>query len=272
MIPISLYVITYNEEQRLGLALAAARPLVDEIVVVDCGSADGTREVALKYGARFIHNDWVSFGDQVRVAEGYCSNDWVLRLDADEEIGPELASEIAEVKKNPDCDGYRLRIGDVYPGVPEPVRWARHYRLIRLYDRTKMRMMGVLDRDDVDFVVPRPRVRTLHGFIRHHSYVCLSRVIAKQNRATDTQVRMIEKAGKRYSPWRMLGTSTLTFLKYYVLYRHFLYGWWGFINCVTIAFTRFTKFAKCYERRVDARERRAAAPTGLDENARPVVK
>ena len=62
MIKLSLYVITYNEEHRLGRTLKAASPLVDEIVVVDCGSIDRTREIAESYGARFYHNDWVSFG------------------------------------------------------------------------------------------------------------------------------------------------------------------------------------------------------------------
>ncbi len=264
MIPLSLYVITYNEEKRLGRTLSAARPLVDEIVVVDCGSADRTREIALEYGARFVHNDWVSFGDQVRVAEEQCSNDWVLRLDADEEIGPELAAEIAEIKKNPDCDGYRLRIGAVYPGIEKPARWAKHYKLIRLYNRSKMKMMGVLDHDAVDPIVPNPRVRTLRGFVHHHSHVGMTQAIDKLNRATDTQIRMLAEGGKSYRPWRVVGTSTLTFLKYYVLYRHFLYGYRGYINSVIVAFGRFAKFAKYYEysaeRELERRESGGAPP------------
>lgn len=75
MINLSLYLITYNEEKRLPQTLEAARGLVDEIVVVDCGSTDKTREIALKYGAKFYYNEWVSFGDQVRVAEERCTND-----------------------------------------------------------------------------------------------------------------------------------------------------------------------------------------------------
>jgi len=251
MIKLSLYVITFNEEKRLGRTLKAARPLVDEIVVVDCGSTDRTREIAESFGARFYHNDWVSFGDQVRVAEEYCTNDWILRLDADEEIGEELAGEIMVIKEGPDYDGYRLRIGEVYPGVDKPIRWAKHYKLIRLYDRTKMKMMGRLDHDAVDPIVPHPKVRTLHGFINHHSYVSLSQVIDKQNRATDTQIHMIAQGGRSYRPWRVIGTSTLTFLKCYIIQRHFLYGYWGFINAVTVAFFRFAKFAKWYEHQIE---------------------
>ena len=246
-IQLSVYIITYNEEVRLPRTLAAARQVADEIVVVDCGSTDTTCGIARSFGARCEFNAWVSFGDQVRVAEQLCSNDWVLRLDADEEMTPELIAEIKEIKNKPDCDGYRLRIGDVFPGVERPLRAVRHFRLIRLYNRTKMRMMGVLDRDDVDMCVPNARVRTLRSFICHRTHLSLTKTLDKQNRATDTQLRMLIKANKRYYPWRMVGCSTLTFLKYFVLYRHFLYGFWGFINCTCIAFTRFMKFAKFYE-------------------------
>ncbi|RKJ80233.1 MULTISPECIES: glycosyltransferase family 2 protein [unclassified Pyramidobacter] len=248
MINLSLYIITYNEEKRLPQTLEAAHRLADEIIVVDSGSTDKTREIALRYGARFYYNEWVSFGDQVRVAEEYCANDWVLRLDADEVLSEELSKEIEMIKQDPDCDGYRLRIGDVYPGVPRPIRWAKHYKLIRLYNRKKMRMLGILDHDAVDPLAPDVRVRTLRGFVCHHSYLTLSHVINKQNRATDTQIQMLVKGQKRYSPLRMLGTATLTFLRTYFLNRHFLYGYWGFINASTLAFFRFVKFAKWYER------------------------
>lgn len=247
MVKLSLYVITMNEEERLPRTLEAARAIADEIVIVDSGSTDGTEAVAQRYGARFIHNDWTSFGHQVSVAEKLCHNDWVLRLDADEVLSPELAREIAEIKKNPDCDGYRIRISDVYPGKPLPIRWARHYKLIRMYHRKKFSMLGHLDHDDVDPIVAHPKVRTLRGLVHHYSYLTLYQFWAKQNRATDTQIAMLIKAGKRYSPWRMVGTTTLTFLKYYILGRHFLYGWWGFINCANIAMVRFLKFAKWYE-------------------------
>ncbi len=244
---LSLYIITFNEERRLSKTLMAAHALADEIVVVDCGSTDRTREIAESFGARIIHNDWVSFGDQVRVAEELCTYDWVLRLDADEVISPELVEEIKQIKLAPDCDGYRLRIGEVYPGVEHPKRWVKHLKLIRLYNRTKMKMLGILDHDKVDMVVNNAKVRTLNGFVHHYSYINLTKLIEKQNRATDTLVRMVIKSGHKYSPWRMVGAATLEFLKYYLLNRHFLYGFYGYIFAVNMSYFRFAKFGKYYD-------------------------
>ncbi len=246
---LSLYVIAMNEERRLPLVLESAKDLVDEIVVVDSGSTDGTEEVARRYGARFLHHDWESVGHQVAWAEERCSHRWVLRLDADEVLSPRLREEIASVRRDGDRDGYVLKIGEMYPGRTRPNPWVRHYRLIRLYDRDAFRMSGRIGFDDVVRVRPDATVGRLSGFVHHHSYLSIHDMVAKRNLATDRQVDRAIAEGKRYSPWRMVGAMTLNFLKSYILDRYFLYGFWGFIHAVGVAHMRFMKFAKFYERR-----------------------
>ena len=83
---LSLYVITLNEEKRLAKTLSSAKDLVDEIIIVDSGSTDRTKEIALSFGAKFIFHEWESYGHQVKFAEEQCSYRWVIRLDADEVI------------------------------------------------------------------------------------------------------------------------------------------------------------------------------------------
>ncbi|PIE55040.1 MAG: glycosyl transferase [Dethiosulfovibrio peptidovorans] len=245
---LSLYTITQDEERRLPAMLQAAAPLANEIVVVDSGSRDKTQKIAESYGARFIHNDWVSIGHQVAYAERCCSHDWVLLLAADEVLSDDLREEIRLIKEQgPDCDGYKLRIGDVFPGVSRPKRWARHYQLVRLYDRKKMCMGGRFGYDDVDFIVENPSIRLLDSFVHHYSFLSQRRTVDKRNKATDDQVRRALLEGKKYSPWRMVGCMLGNFIKVFLLDRYFLYGFWGFIHAVNVGYMRFLKFSKYYE-------------------------
>jgi glycosyltransferase involved in cell wall biosynthesis len=249
MIRLSVYTVTLNEEKRLSLMLEKASIVADEIVVVDSGSTDGTEAIAKEYGARFISNKWESIGHQVSFAENCCENEWVLLLAADEVLSDGLVDEILDLKKGPKYDGYKLRIGDVFPGIPQPKRWVKHYKLVRLYNRSKMKMSGRLGHDDVVFIGKNPRVTILKNFVRHFSYLSVSRLMQKRNKATDEQVKRALLEGKCYSPWRMVGAMTLNFLKCFFLYRYFLYGFWGFLISISVGHMRFLKFAKFFEYR-----------------------
>lgn len=249
MINLSVYFVTLNEEKRLPMALEKALMVADEIVVVDSGSIDRTCEIAKNAGARVIYNKWISIGHQVSFAEKRCSNRWVLRLDADEVLSDGLVGEILAVKNSPRYDGYKLRIGEVYPGIPEPCRWVKHYKLIRLYNRDAFQMSGTHGHDDVVPVKLGATVKTMRHFVKHYSFVGVGTLIEKRNIETDMQIERAVLEGKNYSPWRMVGTMVFNFIKYFFLHRQFLYGFWGFINSTSIGILRFLKFAKFYEQR-----------------------
>lgn len=244
---LSLYIVAMNEEKRLARTLESAKNLVDEIVIVDSGSTDGTEKIAKSYGARFIFHEWESIGHQVKFAEEQCKYDWVLRLDADEVIPEKLTDEIRQIKTNGSKDGYILPIGEVYPGMKHANKWVRHYRNIRFYDRRAWTMSGLAGHDDVVKVKDSATKGECRNLIDHYSFISISQAVDKYNVESDRLAARAVEQGKNYSAWRLLGCSTLEFLKFYVLDRFFLLGWWGFIHSVNISFLRFLKFAKFYE-------------------------
>ena len=249
MIKLSVYLVVQNEEKRLPQTMEALLKVADEVVAVDSGSTDNTQGICESHGARFIHNDWVSIGHQVKFAEEQCSNRWVLRLDADEVLSDGLIKEIQKIKQAPDCDGYYLRICEMFPGYSKPNRWVKHYKLIRLYNRDKIAMSGRTGHDDVIFTAENVKTRVLYSLVHHYSYLTISHTIEKQNIATDRQVTRAVEEGKNYSPWRMFGAIFFNVFKYFILGREFLYGWWGLIDSVNTGYARFLKFAKFYEQR-----------------------
>lgn len=244
---LSVYMITLNEEKRLPLTLESVRKVADEIIVVDAGSTDNTREIAYSFNAQVYHRDWDNYSAQKAYAESLCSGDWLLNLDADEEISEELAEEINIAKKGEDCDVYKLQIIDVFPGHPSPNPWVKHYNVIRMYRKGSAKMGNTYTCDRVQLVRPDVKVGQFHGMVYHHSFISIHQTVSKYNFYTDEQMQTVLKKGKHYSPWRMVFTMSWTFFKYFILYRQFLYGFWGYINAMNVSYSRFLKFAKYYE-------------------------
>jgi glycosyltransferase involved in cell wall biosynthesis len=96
-LPISVFIIAKNEADRINKPILSVIDWVDEVIVIDSGSTDGTQELAKTLGAKVIYNEWQGYGQQKIFGEKQCRNKWLLNIDADEEISPELAEEIQEI-------------------------------------------------------------------------------------------------------------------------------------------------------------------------------
>ena len=246
MVKISAYIVTLNEEKRLGKTLQALKKVADEIFVIDSGSTDKTQEIVEKYGAKFLFHKWKNISAQKHYGQELCHNDWVLSLDADEVLSPELIAEIKEKMKKPTADAYRIKICDMLPGDKKPRLFAKTYNQVRLYNRKKNNMPDDLTNDRV-VVGEGAVVEQLESKVFHYSYISLTQTWFKLNMYTDELVKTAVEQGRKYSKLRLYTEFPRQFLVYYFKKRYFLYGTCGFWMATTYAYFRFLKIAKWFE-------------------------
>ncbi len=244
---ISVYIITKNEEKRLPLTLQAVAKVADEIIVVDSGSTDRTEEIAKRYNAKFIFNKWKNISAQKRFASFQCENEWLLSLDTDEVLSPELIEEINALKANPTADAYQIYIRDMYPGDKKPRRFAKSYNLIRLYNKNAGEMPDDLTHDRI-VMNENTTVQQLKAPVHHYSYLNIEHTVYKLNKSSTELVQTANATGRRYSLFRLFFEFPFQFFRYYFLKRYIFAGVYGFILATIYAFERFLKIAKCIEK------------------------
>jgi hypothetical protein len=244
-LPLSAVVITMNEEARLPAALESVR-FCDEVVVVDAGSTDRTREIAEAAGARvLLSTPWPGFVQQRNVAVEAARNDWVLALDADERVSPALGEEIRALRaRGFDRAGYRIPRAAFYLG-----RWIRATDWypdpqIRLFDRTRGRWEGALVHESVLVHGPVGRLRS---DLEHHPYQNISHHLRKIDRYTDLWARQALAAGQRTGSLEMLASCAWAFLRNYVLRQGFTLGSAGVTVSALNAYYTYLKLAKLQE-------------------------
>jgi len=108
VLPLSVFIIARDEADRIPAALASVQGWVDEIIVIDSGSLDATVAVSQLFGARTEYRAWTGYGEQKVYGESLCRNDWLLNIDADEAISPELGGNPHPVRDRHRCRGQRL--------------------------------------------------------------------------------------------------------------------------------------------------------------------
>ncbi|POF34568.1 glycosyltransferase family 2 protein [Roseibium marinum] len=248
-LPLSVFIIARDEADRISRPIESVTGWADEVIVIDSGSTDDTVAVAERLGARVLHNDWPGYGPQKRFGEDQCGNDWLLNLDADEEVTPELKAEIQAKFADGsyrEADGWRIMIRDMYAHESAPAPWAYGYHQIRLYDRRKGRFSTSTVHDTV-----RPgesaTIASLAGIVAHRSIRSLDFQVSKYNRYSGMQVKDMRSRGRKLPRWRLLTEFPASFLKAYFARRYRKYGWWGFILSVNYAHARFLRVAKAYE-------------------------
>lgn len=252
MTPISVFIITKNEEDRIASVINAVKEIADEILVVDSGSVDQTCEIAAKMGAKIMFNAWQGYGAQKIFAQNNCKNNWVLNIDADEEVSQELCAEIKESfgQRIPDdIAGFKIKIVNKFRFEKKPKKSAYFYNQFRLYNKN---LAGFRDSSVHDSVVlnynTKAKILQLNGIIYHQSFKSFSHWLEKINFYSQMQaVDSVAKGKKSPSALKILFIFPFAFLKAFFVRKYFIYGLDGFIYSFLFAFSRFTKVIKIRE-------------------------
>ncbi|HZH12701.1 MAG TPA: glycosyltransferase family 2 protein [Microvirga sp.] len=250
MLPLSVFIIAKNEADRIGATIRAVRDLTDDLIVIDSGSTDGTQGVAEELGARVIFNPWPGYGLQKRFGEDQCRHEWILNIDADEELSPALREEIKALFAHgePPYRAYGIPIAEIYPGESEPHPLAYRIAPVRLYHKDAGRYSTSLVHDRVE-LKPGTTVGKLKGLVHHRSIRSLGDQISKLNFYTDQLALDLEVRGVSIPTWRVYFEFPAAFIKAYFGRLHFLRGTYGFLIAMNYAIWRHLRLAKHYEKK-----------------------
>jgi glycosyltransferase involved in cell wall biosynthesis len=247
-LPISVFIIAKNEADRIPVVIRAVREWVDEVIVIDSGSEDDTVAVCEALGARVVFHAWRGYGPQKVFGEGLCCNNWLLNLDADEEISPELAADIGALFSagEPECAAYTLPILPLYPFQESGHPWTAFHHPVRLYRKDKAGFKDELVHDSV--VVHEGKVGHLKGMVLHRSFRSLAHHVDKVNSYSSAQAEVLAARGRDPGLMALLLTPIFAFFKQYLLRREFVNGVDGVVVSYMYAFQRFIRLAKTRER------------------------
>lgn len=254
--PARLTVLIPCKDERLHIraCIESARAVADEILVADSGSKDGTLDIVRELpNCRIIEREYVNSADFKNWAIPQARHEWVLVVDADERVTPELAREIRDLlSADPPCDGYALPRDNFFLGHPIRHCGWNTQQPIRLFRRDLCRYQT--RRVHADIQVATGKVGLLSEPLLHFTALDLDRFIAKQQRYATWSALDAYDAGKRATWLKMFSHAPLRFLQLYLFRGGFLDGRAGLVVCGLMAYYTFLKDARLWAIRCCRRE------------------
>lgn len=243
---LSVVLVVQDEEQRIDRALESIR-CADEVLVVDGGSTDGTLALCRQRGCRVLQRPFDGFGAQKRIATTLAAHDWVLSVDADEVLSPELNEEILRVLARPEIPEAAFQIEMTMVFLGRVFRHGRHARErhVRLFDRSRAGFNGNEVHEGVTTAGP---VGRLGGQCLHFSYRDVAHYLAKVNDYSTRGARMLERRGARRSATLAILSWPFYFLRSYFLHGNVLNGVPGLVWSFLYTLHPVLKYLKLAER------------------------
>lgn len=242
---ISGNIITLNEEKNIAACIESMRAVCDEIIVVDSGSTDNTIEIAKSLGATIVKQPYLGDGIQKNVALNHTQNTWVLSLDADERLTPEMTQAIQQLDlDSTSIEGYSFRRQNMIGN-----RWIKQCgwypdRCIRLYNTDKTRFADVKQHAKVQ----TKNIKNIDADIIHYSFNNIGELFAKPGRNFSGRAAKIMYAkGKRANSFSPFTHGLNAFIRKYIFQKGFMGGVDGMTVALSSAVNSYLKYAKLLE-------------------------
>lgn len=242
-IKISAVLITFNEEKNIERCLKSLLSVVDEIVVVDSFSVDKTEEICANYNVKFVQHAFDGHIQQKNWAITQANHHYVLSLDADEVLTPELQQSILAVKDDFSADGYSFNRLNNYCG-----QWIKHCGWypdvkLRLWDKTKGAWGGT-NPHDTFMMQAGTRVVHLKGDLQHYSYYTVDEHKKQADYFSSIAAKAYLEKGKRSNLLKIGVSPLMKFIKSYLLQKGFFDGYYGFVICKIASHETYMKYKK----------------------------
>lgn len=247
MAKISACIISFNEEKKIEDCLKSLEGIADEIIVVDSNSTDDTVAIASRYTDRIILQDFLGFIEQKNFAMQQAENDWILSLDCDERLSPELRDAITGIKASIEqADAYRIPRKTFYI-----YRWLNYCWYpdlkIRLFNKNQAHWGGTNPHDHI--VTTGSNIVQLPGDIYHYSFDSISDHLKTIDKFTEIGADELIRKNKSFSILSPFTHSSWIFLKLYIFKRGFMDGFAGILVSVLSAMHVFVKYSKAIIKR-----------------------
>lgn len=243
-IPISATIITFNEEANIVRAVKSLE-FCQEILVVDSGSQDQTVTLAKKHGARVVSNPWRGYGQQKNFAQGLATHEWVLNIDADEEVSPELAREL----QNSAADSEQNRANIFGFAIPRKTfflgKWIRHggwypNYLVRF---AKKSFASWSEPELHESLQVKGKIGYTENPLLHYTFRSLEEQVLANVNYAHAGARELNRSGKSPSLGRLLYKPAGKFFETFLIKRGFMDGLPGFLISANAAYSMFLKYA-----------------------------